>query len=132
MTYEVRIKYNDSGLERAIDWIEAEEGYTAEQYIADSLENMGAAWCEQFDRGEISLRALPQTKALFIDGARDGYHPTQISETMTVGELIAMLSYYDDNTPIYIQNDNGYTYGGITDWTISEGTFDDEHVDLGR
>lgn len=50
---------------------------------------------------------------LAIEAHRTGYSPDQIISTMTVGELIGYLSDYDDDTPVYIRNDNGYTYGGI-------------------
>lgn len=33
---------------------------------------------------------------------------------MTVGELIEILQEYDEDSPIYLRNDNGYTYGSIT------------------
>lgn len=50
---------------------------------------------------------------LTIDGRREGYSPDQIRSTMTVGELIDYLSQFDDETPVMINNDNGYTYGSI-------------------
>lgn len=50
---------------------------------------------------------------LTIDGRREGYAPDQIRNTMTVGELIAYLDQYDEETPVMINNDNGYTYGSI-------------------
>lgn len=52
---------------------------------------------------------------------REGYGLDQIHRTMTVGELISFLSDYDEDTPVYLSFDNGYTYGGIT-----EGRFEDE------
>lgn len=48
-----------------------------------------------------------------IDGRRDGYGIDQIERTLTVIELIEYLEQYDDDTPIMINNDNGYTYGAI-------------------
>ena len=51
---------------------------------------------------------------LTIDGAREGYTIKQISSTMTVGQLIDYLSDFDDDTPVMINNDNGYTYGSIS------------------
>lgn len=50
---------------------------------------------------------------LFMNTHRNGYHPNQCSETLTVGELIEELSNYDENLPVYFNNDNGYTYGSI-------------------
>ena len=55
---------------------------------------------------------------VYIDSRRDGYSPSQCHGTMTVGELIDILSQYDEDQPVYIRNDNGYTYGNITERTI--------------
>lgn len=44
---------------------------------------------------------------------REGYGIDQVRRTMTVGELIDFLSDYDEDTPIYLSFDNGYTYGGL-------------------
>lgn len=56
---------------------------------------------------------------------REGYGIDQISRTMTVGELISFLEDYDEDTPIYLSFDNGYTYGGITEARFEE-NYDDE------
>lgn len=53
--------------------------------------------------------------ALYIEGNRNGYSPDQCGRTLTVGELIALLSDFDEDTPVYLRNDNGYTYGSITE-----------------
>ena len=67
-------------------------------------------------------------KALLLEANRTGYDLDQISHTMTVGELIAFLTDFDDDTPVYISNDNGYTYGGIDydDFRDSEEEGDEE------
>ncbi len=52
-------------------------------------------------------------KALFIEGNRSGYDTEQCGRTMTVGELIELLSNFDEDRPVYLRNDNGYTYGHI-------------------
>lgn len=52
-------------------------------------------------------------KYLFIEGNRNGYTPKQCGGTLTVGELINILENYNEDLPIYIRNDNGYTYGAI-------------------
>ena len=44
---------------------------------------------------------------------REGYATDQIKRTMTVAELRDFLEDYDDETPVYLSFDNGYTYGGI-------------------
>jgi len=60
-------------------------------------------------------------EVLFIEGRRDGYSLGQINRTMTVGELIEYLSQYDEDTLVYLQNDNHYTYGGVTTASFSSG-----------
>lgn len=50
---------------------------------------------------------------LYIEGRRDGYTPKQCRESMTVGELIEALSQYDNDLLVYLDNDNGYTFGSI-------------------
>lgn len=59
---------------------------------------------------------------LIYNTFREGYGIDQIHRTMTVGELISFLSDYDEDTPVYLSFDNGYTYGGIT-----EGRFEDDY-----
>lgn len=55
-------------------------------------------------------------QVLFLDARREGYGIDDIHKTMTVGELIAYLQEnYDEDTPMYLSHDNGYTYGGITE-----------------
>ena len=39
---------------------------------------------------------------------------------MTVGELVEYLGNFDENTPIYLSFDNGYTYGGFTEERFEE------------
>lgn len=58
-------------------------------------------------------------KILFIEGRREGYGIDQIDETITAGELIEVLSRLPEDTKIYLDNDNGYTYGSITDWSMN-------------
>jgi hypothetical protein len=52
---------------------------------------------------------------LFIEGRREGYAPDQCRETMTVQELIDYLAEFDPDEKVYLNNDNGYTYGSITE-----------------
>lgn len=52
---------------------------------------------------------------LRIETLREGYGIDQIRKTMTAGELIELLSEFDEDTPVYLSFDNGYTYGGITE-----------------
>lgn len=67
-------------------------------------------------------------KALFIEGRRNGYSPSQCGRTMTVGDLIAYLELFDEDTPVYLKNDNGYTYGSIDEMSFEE-EYDDEEGD---
>lgn len=64
---------------------------------------------------------------IIIEARREGYGTDQIKKTMTVGELIAQLEEYDENAPVYLSHDNGYTYGGITESRFEER--DDEEDD---
>lgn len=66
---------------------------------------------------------------VFIKGRRDGYAPDQCGHTMTVGELIAYLEDFDEDAKVYLKNDNGYTYGRITQNSFEEGEGDDEGDD---
>ena len=62
---------------------------------------------------------------LYINANRAGYTPDQIHRTMTVGELIAALGEFDEDTPVYLKHVGGYTYGGIT-WNDIEVDSDGE------
>ena len=66
-----------------------------------------------------------QTK-VFITGKRNGYCPDQCGHTLTVGELIELLQDFDEESPVYLINDNGYTYGSITRYDINEEEYDEE------
>lgn len=63
---------------------------------------------------------------LFIEGRRNGYSPDQCGRTMTVKELIGYLGDYPDDTPVYLCNDSGYTYGNIDQWSFTEDESEDE------
>lgn len=65
-------------------------------------------------------------KALYIEGRRNGYSPEQCGNTMTVADLMAYLEQFDEDTPVYIQNDNGYTYGSIDFNSFEESEEDEE------
>jgi len=57
---------------------------------------------------------------------REGYAIDQIVRTMTAGQLISMLEDYDEDTPVYLSFDNGYTYGGIVESRFEEDYGEDE------
>lgn len=62
---------------------------------------------------------------VYIEGRRNGYSPEQCGRTMTVGDLIAYLEQFEEDAEIYISNDNGYTFGSITESSFEE-SYDDE------
>lgn len=63
---------------------------------------------------------------LYIEGRRNGYSPEQCGRTMTVGDLIAYLEQFDEAAEIYINNDNGYTFGSITESSFEESHEEEE------
>lgn len=71
--------------------------------------------------------------AIIITANREGYGIDQIRNTMTVGELIAALCDYDEETPVFIGNDRTsygwYTYGGITMRDIEEKDEEEDEED---
>lgn len=67
-------------------------------------------------------------KKLMFNTQREGYGIDQIRRTMTVGELIDFLGQYDEETPVYMSFDSGYTYGGFTESRFEE-SYDDKDED---
>lgn len=59
-------------------------------------------------------------EALFIKADPDGYTPAQCGGTFTVGELKELLESYNDDMPIYLKFNNGYSYGSISDLNFDE------------
>jgi len=59
-------------------------------------------------------------KNLYINGKSNGYSTKQCGRTMTVCELIAYLDQFEDDALVYLKNDNGYTYGSITEEDFSD------------
>ncbi len=51
-------------------------------------------------------------KRLIISAMRKSYGKDDV-RTMTVAELIAALEEFDDDMPVILSHDSGYTYGGI-------------------
>ena len=68
-------------------------------------------------------------ESLILYTEREGYAVDQCSKTMTVGELIEVLSQYDENTKVYFCNDHGYTYGSVTEDCIDEDEYEEEEED---
>lgn len=69
---------------------------------------------------------MENKKVLFIDANRNGYGIDQCGRTMTVGELIAWLEQFDEDMPVYLRHDGGYTYGNIIERHFEEDTNDEE------
>ena len=60
--------------------------------------------------------------AVTIEANRNGYTIEQIVRkgTMTVKDLIDYLQDFDEDMPVVISNDNGYTYGTLSFDDINE------------
>lgn len=67
-----------------------------------------------------------EKQVIKIEAQREGYAFNQITSTMTVGELIAYLSQFEDDVKVYISNDGGYTYGGIREKDIEDDWYDED------
>ena len=65
-------------------------------------------------------------EALFINGKRNGYGPEQCGRTLTVRELIELLSEFDEDTEVFLSNDSGYTYGSITESDVWLDEYDED------
>ena len=68
-------------------------------------------------------------QVLYIDAQREGYAIGQIHSTMTVAELISYLEQFDEDTPVYLRHDGGYTYGGINWNSFADGEIGGEDTD---
>ncbi len=66
--------------------------------------------------------------ALVYSTFREGYSLDQIRKTMTVGELILFLEQFDEEMPVYMDFDNGYTYGGFKERRFEETEIDEEEL----
>lgn len=64
-------------------------------------------------------------KRVIINATNTGYAPRQIRKTMNVGEMKALLEEFNDDSPIYLSFDNGYTYGGLGQHSFEEECIDD-------
>ena len=68
-------------------------------------------------------------QVLYIDAERPGYSIDQIHSTMTAGELMNYLEQFDEDTPVYLRHDGGYTYGGINWNSFADGKIGGEDTD---
>lgn len=63
---------------------------------------------------------------ILLETRRDAYTPNECGATLTVGELIEILNDFDEETPVFFSNDNGYTFGAITCGRINATTYNEE------
>ena len=64
--------------------------------------------------------------ALIIEAERTSYSIGGVHNPITVGQLKSILEDYDNETPIYLSHDEGYTYGPIDFRKIEEIETEDE------
>ena len=50
---------------------------------------------------------------LYLNTKRDGYEIEDCDPTVTVAQLISILEGYPGDAPVYLRNDNGYTFGSV-------------------
>ena len=67
------------------------------------------------------MRSEIEKKYLTLETHRNGYSVDQCGRTLTVRDLVEYLEQWEDSTPVYFSNDNGYTYGSIDFDDINEG-----------
>ena len=68
-------------------------------------------------------------QVIIIEAKREGYSIEQAENertAITVGELMQMLEDFDEDTKVYISNDNSYTYGSVTEYRIREDWVDED------
>lgn len=67
-----------------------------------------------------------------IDVWREGYGTDQVRDTMTVGELIDVLSLFEPDAPVYLGSDRQsygwYTFGGVTGDRVLEVEEDEDEL----
>lgn len=71
-------------------------------------------------------------KYIILQTCREGYDAMQAEDcatALTVGELISVLNNYDKDLKVYFDNDNGYTYGSVTEDCIDEEEYGEEEED---
>ena len=70
-------------------------------------------------------------QVIVIETSREAYSIPQVLDyagkrIMTAADLRAMLDEYDDNTPVVLSFDDGYTYGYISECDIRSETIDED------
>lgn len=70
-----------------------------------------------------------KVKGLEIGTRCEEYSFDAISKTMTAGELIKVLSRYDENMPVYLSFGKAYMYGSILESRMVEHYEDNDEED---
>ena len=105
MKYEVNIKYHVNGATSAIDTVEAEAGYTADQYLADCRENADEDWNGLLAQGDVFLVEIDEDDE--DDGWREEYpeYADKVDEIIQGGLFDAAVELMDDEIREDICND---------------------------
>ena len=68
-----------------------------------------------------------EAKVITLETRRTGYSVDQVvDKTITVGELRDYLENFDEDDFVMFSNDNGYTFGELTDSMVTVYEFDEE------
>ena len=67
--------------------------------------------------------------AVVFEVTREAYGIEDVRRPLTVRQVINALEEFDDDTLFIISNDEGYTYGKLTDQSYWEQTSDDEEFE---
>ena len=67
-------------------------------------------------------------KPVIINAEREAYSISYV-RTMTVSELMSYLEQFDDDAPVYLSHDRGYTFGGIREDCFQE-DYDEEEGEI--
>lgn len=70
-------------------------------------------------------------EVLVIETHREVYSENQVQNTMTVGQLKALLEdlCLDDDTPICTSHDEGYTFGAVYMWDFDTREVGDDELE---
>lgn len=105
MKYEVSIRYHINGATSAIDTVEAEAGYTADQYLADCRENADEEWNALLAQGDVFLVEIDEDDE--DDSWREEYpeYVDKVDEIIQGGLFDAAVELMDDEIREDICND---------------------------
>lgn len=69
-----------------------------------------------------------EKQILKIEACRQAYRIEDIYSTMTVKDLKDYLDQFDDDVPVYLSHDGGYTYGGINECDFMDEWIEEEEL----